>query len=292
VSEKELDSFERWCLVDERLQETTIDNYKYYLSKIPRSLFDNPKYLNKWLRVNPFTSSTSSKLYGACCAVRKFYKFLDKEKYIEHIKIPRWTSKEKKFSLSEEEENRLINCCETEEERLIIKLLLATGIRRGIITELRRKDLDVKKNIITVRDFYLGNKAKIEFFIPIPESLKLELVDYMNRKNKKDNDKIFVLTFTKKNRLETYKNQGWALYNLVQKIGKKAGVHYRGQSPTPHLLRHAFGTKFYRISKDLHITRQVLGHKKVISTHRYIAPASEEEIINAYRKVFEDTKIS
>lgn len=48
-------------------------------------------------------------------------------------------------------------------------------------------------------------------------------------------------------------------------------LHSMGISDTAHSLRHRFGTEFYRASKDIRLTQELMGHASPITTAIYAA---------------------
>jgi integrase/recombinase XerC len=48
-------------------------------------------------------------------------------------------------------------------------------------------------------------------------------------------------------------------------------LHSLGIPDTAHSLRHSFGTEFYRASKDIRLTQELMGHASPITTAIYAA---------------------
>lgn len=57
---------------------------------------------------------------------------------------------------------------------------------------------------------------------------------------------------------------------------------------TPHTLRHAFATEFYRQTKDIETLRKILGHVDISTTQIYVTLANidVENAMNRFVEIF------
>ncbi len=80
--------------------------------------------------------------------------------------------------------------------------------------------------------------------------------------------------------LESTKVQPRYIRSMMKRYGEKIGL--REDQLHPHILRHTFGTEFYRAHKDLRLTQQVMGHRSSKTTEIY-AHISGAEVENAMK---------
>lgn len=60
-------------------------------------------------------------------------------------------------------------------------------------------------------------------------------------------------------------------------------LHRCGIPETAHQLRHRFGTRFYRESKDIMLTKEMMGHSSITTTQGYVAysPDAAAKVVEA-----------
>ncbi|TRM87274.1 recombinase XerD [Sulfolobus sp. C3] len=189
-------------------------------------------------------------------AVRKFLKWLNVS-----IKppIPKVKRKEVR-ALTEEEITKLLEACKRARDKLLIRLLLDTGLRANELLSIRVGDIDVKTNMIRVRNTKNGEE-RVVFFTE--ETSKL-LKKYI--KGKKSEDKLFDLTYD-------------AVYRKLKRLGKKIGIDLR-----PHILRHTFATLSLKRGMNVLTLQKILGHKDIKTTQIY-THLLLEDLRNEYLKV-------
>src|SRR5689334_4483671 len=68
-----------------------------------------------------------------------------------------------------------------------------------------------------------------------------------------------------------------ALYYLVQRVGKRAGVSRRLH---PHMLRHAFADQAAR-GADVRIAQSLLGHATLATTEAYLSTPPLDDLVAA-----------
>ena len=122
--------------------------------------------------------------------------------------------------------------------KLIILLGSKMGLRLNEILELKWED--VIGDFIQIRN----TKGKSDRMVPIPESIKPYMVG--------GEGKLFSTT-----------------PRTVQRQLQKLGCH-------PHQLRHFYATSLVRNKVQLEIVREVLGHKSISTTQRYLHFSNSE----------------
>lgn len=145
----------------------------------------------------------------------------------------------------------------------ILVLFLNTGMRLSELTNIKIRDVSLEKKTINV--IGKGNIERILYLNSI--SLK-----YLNN--------YLVTLKDKNNKSYLFSNKGGdklsniAVENICLKAFKLAGIGNKGY--TTHTLRHTAATYVYNTTKDIIVTKNLLGHKHIVSTQIYTHISSEE----------------
>ena len=269
------EKFTRWCRSNGK-RPKTIQKYLWCLEKIPEEILNNPTELKEWLDNYGFEPTTK---YTIVASIRTFYRFLKKPKQkIEIFNFPKLKDKKIYDWLIEKQIKDLYNYCINDFERIIVKLLLETGVRKGVILELTPNDIDWDKSLIKIRSVYTGNRGKIEYSRPISPELKEMLKLYIKNNNIKDEEKIIQFTYrkTKENKIVLYANQGWMLWKVIKDIGKRCKLGWL----YPHALRHTFATFYNKNRKDPFALADAMGDKQVQSVKIYVHSLEDEQKVH------------
>ena len=153
------------------------------------------------------------------------------------------------------------------------------GLRIGEALALKKTDINLQKNIVSVRrtltedkdeNLIIGNKTKTYYGkrdIPIPEFIRKSVIEQMKQAdNNKDN-----LLFTSKNNTLVFTNN--VNYRL-KRILKAMGI----EGISSHSLRHTFGTRCIEAGMRAVAVQRLLGHKDVAVT------------LNTYTTIFDRYK--
>lgn len=135
--------------------------------------------------------------------------------------------------------------------RLYVCLTLAaySGLRCIEIATLRWPDVDNEKMIVTGKG---GHQRTVPLHPMVSEALSMLPPD----------DSIYVIS-----RFDGWKDRHLAPGRVSSMINEY--LHSQGIPDTAHSLRHRFGTEFYRASKDIRLTQDILGHSSPITTALY-----------------------
>ncbi|MEM3221532.1 MAG: tyrosine-type recombinase/integrase [Saccharolobus sp.] len=249
-----------------KLYSTAVKDFLNFIGKDPRKV--TAEDVNKWVisllnRQGKTKGDEMDKKRARnvtvryyVIAVRRFLKWLGIP-----IKppIPKIRKKEVK-ALTEEEINRVLEACKRARDKLIIRLLLDTGLRANELLSIKIKDIDIDNNMIRVRNTKNGEE-RVVFFT---DNTKQILKKYIRGKN--PDDKLFYITYD-------------ALYRKLKRLGEKVGIDLR-----PHVLRHTFATLSLKRGMNLITLQKLLGHKDLKTTQIY-THLILEDLRNEYLKV-------
>lgn len=227
-------------------------------------------------------SDASKKNYRI--AVINFFKFIDKQNedsekntFLYDIELKNWggiTGKQgQKLPefMSEDEVHRFLEALDsvdfkqnTIRNRLIIKIIIFTGIRVSEALKLKRKDLSEDGDLYILRIRGKGNKYRI---VMIKKHLIQDLLDTIAINYINQEGYLFI------NRNGEPLTQAY-VSRIVEQILFKAGI--RKQKNGAHMLRHTFATMLYKKQKDLVLVQEALGHASLNTSRIYTHFDSEK----------------
>ena len=162
------------------------------------------------------------------------------------VERPRIKNQELKY-LKHSQVIRLINTIENERDRLIVRLIYATGVRVSELCSINIEDIDFEEHTIRVR----GKGDKIRTVFVDDETLE-EIEHFIG-------NKIAGPLFPGQ--------QGKHLSpRTVQHIFRQ----YAPPGITPHKIRHSYASELYRRSKNLRVVQENLGHSSIKTTEIYL----------------------
>ena len=156
-------------------------------------------------------------------------------------------------------------------DHCIIELALGTGLRVSEISQLKLADIDLSRggNSLIVRKGK-GNKQRVVKFSSKLKTLILEYLEYRN----KSSEYLF-----------PSERQEYMTPNAIQKVFKKwalkAGLPERYSI---HSCRHYYASALLKVSKNLRLVQQQLGHSSPQTTTVY-AQVLDDEIDEAVEKL-------
>lgn len=152
--------------------------------------------------------------------------------------------------------------------RLLIKLILYTGIRVGEALSLKIKDLIPESDVYLIKILGKGNKHRVVMIKK--EHIEEHLQEWLGLRNCK-NELLFC------NRGGNAITQAYAS-RMVENILISAGI--KKEKNGAHMLRHTFATLLYRRKKDLVLVQEALGHAN-LNTSRIYTHFDEERLREA-----------
>jgi len=151
-----------------------------------------------------------------------------------------------------------------ERNYLLMKVMLAIGLRLNEALSLRWKDVDLLSGQVMVR-FGKGSKDRALWF---SEDLIELLRHWKKRQIKRVGSCELVFTTLHGTKLfQAYARE------MVYRYRRKAGIE---KHISPHTLRHSFATDLYRKTHNIRLVQKALGHANIQSTTIYTHLVDED----------------
>ncbi len=265
-----LKTIEKWDMSIKNIDELTSDEIQRYMN----SLRDYS---------NSFITKIHELIYSAYSTAQK-KGYIVRNPMVDVIR-PRSNKEDKEVrAMSIEEPQAFTNYLMSmpislEPYKNIFLFQMFLGLRVGEALALKKSDINLQKNIVSVRrtltvdkerNLIIGNKTKTyagKRDVPIPEFIRDSIIEQMKESdNNKDN-----LLFTSKNDTLIFTNN--VNYRL-KKILKAMGI----EGISSHSLRHTFGTRCIEAGMRAVAVQRLLGHKDVSVT------------LNTYTTIFDRYK--
>jgi len=177
-------------------------------------------------------------------------------------------------SLSDEEIKRILDNIQSLQDKVIISMMLTTGIRSSELLNIKKKNIILyRENQTYSIDYAINNglkendvafikikgKGDKERDIPISGKTLEILIEYIKEIPFED---IFPISY-------------YSLWRRIKNIGKSLGIELH-----PHKLRHTAATMALKSGTELRIIQELLGHASPTTTARY-AKVGQKALIEA-----------
>lgn len=146
--------------------------------------------------------------------------------------------------------------------RVLIRLMLATGLRAGEVVALRPEHVSITAGRLVVREGKGAKDRQLWFGDDMAEAL----AGWSERRPSSS----YVFPTRHGGQLSTR-----YLRAMVKRVARKAGVA-EWERVSPHTLRHTFATHLYRETKDLRLVQKALGHSSIQTTQIYTHLVDDE----------------
>ena len=173
------------------------------------------------------------------------------------------TSPKEPSLLTEKDIGRLRDVCgtcgtrkTTSRDRLVLEMLLGTGMRLGSLTALNVGDIDLKSGIAHIRTKG-GGRDKVFLNPQLQRLIARYLKNLAPEANTSPNLPLFRSVHGR--RLGARQIQ-LNFAKWCREVGVTASVHS---------LRHTFATRLYHKTGDLHLVQRALGHRQITTTETY-----------------------
>ncbi len=206
-------------------------------------------------------------IYNAHMRLTGFLKFARVDYKAWGLRAPRYEKKLPNM-YSQSEIERMLAACKRDYNRVLISILVKTGLRDQELMHLCWTDIDLAERILKVTgkpEYEWNIKDYEQRIIPLPTNL-VEMLKAWRKENP-----------ATKLVLGTANDKPNTKYLLALKsVAKNAGV----LNATLHRCRRTYGTTLLRGGADLGIVKALLGHSDLASTMRYLSAASGEDVRN------------
>ena len=250
--------------------KTDLEQFEKFIYKDFREVtrYDILNFL-KYLKIQDYSPTTSNRKLAS---IKSFYKFLMVEgivdinpaELVESAKVEETLPR----IVSIDEYDNILSIIDNLEDRTLIELLFATGLRREEIVTLKRDNFVFNQGMLKV-----NGKGKKERIIPIiPEILP----NTMLWLEQHDSEWIF----PSKINIGEPNTTRW-VNKVVSKWAEKAGY----SDITPHSFRHSFGTYLYENGADVKAIQEMMGHESIDTTNIYAQSSvkrNRQEFIKAH----------
>lgn len=161
--------------------------------------------------------------------------------------------------IDENQLKRIINYANTlcDKSKLIILLLLCTGMRRAELARIRIENINLKNNRIYLIDTKCGSGRTV-FYDPSLNPIIETLIE---------NNKTYLFE-------DKYGYH--ASYNSISMIIKRVAAALDIPKLSPHKFRHTYATMLLKNGANIGVVQKLMGHSSLSVTHRYLDFTSDE----------------
>jgi len=221
---------------------------------------------------NPWSPTTQDNVRRI---LNTFYEWAVGRKYILYNPIkPIKPTKHKRYRVKKpfttEDMIKLRDNCSYLRDRVMIELLVSSGIRVSELVQLDRDDMNWTEREFTI--IGKGNKQRIAYF-------NNQAHYYMQKylQSRTDNNPAMFVTLN-----APYARLGvTGVETTIRVLGEKAGVSGRAH---PHRFRHTFATQALNKGVPIEQVQQLLGHEQLDTTLIY-AKVAREDVKYAHKRL-------
>jgi integrase/recombinase XerD len=237
----------------------TIDMYVKYMARYAAHFGKSPLEISpEELRsffIGLIDKGTSpSTLHNYYSAIKVFYRFHDRDWYLDRIPPPKIPFRIPSV-MDQSEIQAVLDRCRTLRHKTIFTLIYSAGLRVSEAANLRCSDIDFKRRIIHVR----SSKNGKDRFTILGDKTAVLIERYLNR----------------------YKPKSYLFYSLhdiarpipirqIQDTFHKLVLEAKIQGAHVHTLRHSFATHLLEADTNLFYIMKLLGHTSINSTIVYL----------------------
>lgn len=256
--EQTLQRFARYAWIRHEMDRDPVDEKELdgaplnTVVNVPSALVtDFFSYLTKRREYKPKT------LHRMISTLSSFYRYLYTQGVVSadpmlSVERPRIKNQELKY-LKHSQVIRLLRSIEDERNRLMVRLIYATGVRVSELCAINVEDIDFEEHTIRVK----GKGDKIRTVFVDKDTLR-GIDDFIGNKIE---GPLFV------------GQQGKHIApRTVQHIFREIAP----EGITPHTIRHSYASELYRRSKNLRVVQENLGHTSIKTTEIYLHTDIEE----------------
>jgi len=266
--ERFIKKFSNYLDIEKNYSQHTLRNYKSDLREL--SVFlkgKDPKAITH-LDLRRFLADLKQKNHAKrtivrkLCAIRSFFRFLSKEKYLKNnpadaIFTPKLDKRLPEF-LDPVDILKLVTAPPVDNvlglrDRAILEVLYSTGIRVSELVGLNDEDVDIISGTVKVR-----GKGKKERIALLGREAQKAIRKYQEARRPDLKG-----TFLNKNGTRLSDR---SVRRIIDKYVRICSIE---QKISPHSIRHSFATHLLNNGADLRSVQELLGHKNLSTTQIY-----------------------
>ena len=207
------------------------------------------RYLNHLMFERGLSKATASNVLSV---LKSFYRFMVENGHIEANPTRGISSirldKKAPVYLTIQEMRDLIDTALDNRDRIIVRMLYATGVRISELLNIRKRDIDFDRH--TIKVFGKGAKERI---VLISSEMAEDLAQYCERERMGNDGRLFDLTPR-------------TVQRDIKVLARRAGI---AKNVTPHKLRHSFATHMLQNGGNVVAIQKLLGHASLNTTQIY-----------------------
>jgi integrase/recombinase XerD len=212
---------------------------------------DMVDFVNQYIIPQGYSFSYQNQVIGA---TKLFFREIVKSRIeIDKLERPRREHKLPNV-LSKEEVASILNASINQKHRTMLSLIYACGLRRSELLNLKPKDVDSKRGMLTIRNA----KGRKDRLVPISEKVIEMLRNYYKAYRPE------VWLFEGQFSGTPYSEQ--SIQSVLKQAVRTAGIK---RPVTLHWLRHSYATHLLESGTDLRYIQELLGHKSSKTTEIY-----------------------
>lgn len=272
-----LEQFLHYVSVERGFSPRTIEAYKHDLNKFVGFLEatnkthikavsrdDIRKFISQCAQTNRAVTYTRK-----LSSIKSFFKYLIRNDVLKinpaaDIETPKLPQKEPSYLTQEEYQKLLLTVRQTADpyylarDLAIVTTFLGTGVRLSELVGLTLNSVNLQPSQESIRVQGKGNKERI---VPLNEEVVAVLRKYIKGRPEVETNHLFV------SRLSRELCTG-SVYHLIKRYLKETGI--KKEKVGVHTLRHTFGAALLNSGANLVVIQELLGHKNLETTRRYL----------------------
>lgn len=265
------------------IKEKLVKNFEEWMnnntSLLPRSKSQYLKIIKMFLRsydgitidnINKFLREKHGHFYRF--AFRYFFMFLEREKnYSSIVKIRRMPRKRHGVYAKKERLKDLIYQISKDNFRIVALIQYYTGARPHDVLGMRKEDFRVEEVEGSGLTLHLIMKAMVEHTAEIPFPEAKEIIEFVKKSHKE-----YPFLIGKSKDFTRWINNNYRYYYKEIRIASEM-IGLKGFRP--HDFRRNLANDVYKGTKDIYLTKEILGHKRIETTVRYLEGLKKKEEI-------------
>ena len=260
-----LEGFEHWLEVSEKLRNRTIIEYIRVLKRFEKDIdLNNLEKTNN--KINSMTVHKSIKLM-LTAALRKYLVFDGKANYITKIDKPEYVQGQAKKFIDENIVWKVAGAAKTTGDKLLYPLTFYGALRAEELLSIRKDNgINLERSTITIEG--KGGKVRTIMFTNATKKLLLNHIRKVKR-----GERLFNYSY-------------WTLRKKVKELARNAKLKKIPDWITPHVLRHTWGAEARKKGLDLSYRSMYMGHSRADTTRKFYDWISTKEEMMKFKEAF------